>query len=108
MAVRAVPEGYRTVTPYLVTPNAAGVIEFAQKAFGAEEVVRMASPDGRVMHAEIRIGDSMVMLGDVPENDKPKLGYLHIYIEDCDGVYARALAAGATSVQEPANQFYGD
>lgn len=108
MAVKPIPEGYHTVTPYLVVPDAAGLIDFLKRAFGAQELERMAGPDGSVRHAAVRIGDSMVMLGGASGEWKPLPAMLYLYVEDTDGTYARALAAGATSVMEPADQFYGD
>jgi PhnB protein len=110
------PEGYHTVTPYLVVNGAARAIEFYQKAFGATEVFRMDMPGGKLAHAEIQIGNSRIMLADEnPEWDArgpQSIGgtpvSLMIYVEDCDAVYARALAAGATVVMPVADQFYGD
>jgi len=106
--VRPIPAGYRTVTPYLVVKNVAGVIEFAKKAFGATEKFRSARPDGSIQHAEILVGDSIVMLGEAGGDFAPKPTTLALYVEDVDAVYKRAVAAGGKSVREPANQFYGD
>lgn len=108
MAVKAIPEGYHTVTPYLVVPGVAGLIEFLQQAFEAEERHRMARPDGTIMHAEVRIGDSIVMMGEATGEFQPKPAMIHLYVTDVDATYRRALAAGATSVREPTDQFYGD
>jgi PhnB protein len=108
MAVQPIPEGYHTVTPYLVVPGAPDVIEFLKQVFGAEEMFRMAGPDGRVMHAEVRVGDSIIMMGEVPEGEAARPAMIHLYLEDVDAAYARALAAGATAVAEPKDQFYGD
>ena len=108
MAVNAIPKGYHTMTPCLVAEGASKVIDFLKKAFEAEEIFRMARPDGGVMHAEIKIGDSMVMLGDATEQWKPITGAIYLYVNDADAVYKRALQAGATSIMEPTDQFYGD
>jgi PhnB protein len=108
MAAKPVPDGYHTVTPYLIVPGAAQLIDFLKQVFDAEEIVRMARSDGRIMHAEVRIGDSMIMLGDAAEEAHARLGMIHLYVPDADAAYRRALASGATSLQEPKDQFYGD
>ena len=106
--VQAVPTGYHTVTPYFTVKGAAKLIDFLKKAFNAEERFRMPGPNGTVAHAELKIGDSMVMIGDAGEQWPVKTGQVYLYLEDCDRYYKQALAAGATSVREPADQFYGD
>lgn len=114
--VKAIPEGYHTVTPYLIIKGAADAIEFYKKALGATEVLRMPQPDGRIGHAEIQIGDSFVMLADeFPEmnNRGPKsLGgspvTIHLYVDDVDAVAKKALAAGAKELTPVKDQFYGD
>ena len=108
MAVNPIPEGYHTVTPYLIVEGAAGLLDFAKSAFGAEERFRMDAPDGSIGHAEVMIGDSIVMLADAGEEWPAMPALIYLYGEDCDAMYERALAAGATSVREPADQFYGD
>ncbi|MGH7391952.1 MAG: VOC family protein [Candidatus Rokuibacteriota bacterium] len=108
MAVKKIPDGYHTVTPYLVVHGAAKVLDFAKQAFGAKEVERMARPDGTIMHAEMKIGDSIVMMGEASSEHAPMPAMLHVYVDDADAIYKRALQAGATSVKEPADQFYGD
>lgn len=108
MAAKPIPEGYHTVTPCLVAEGAGRLIDFLKQAFGAEERFRMARPDGGVMHAEVKIGDSMVMLGDANAEWKAVPGVLYLYVEDADAVYQRALDAGATSIMAPVDQFYGD
>ena len=108
MAVRPIPQGYGTVTPYLIVPDAAAQIDFMRAAFDAVETGRFADSDGRVMHASVTIGDSAVMLGEATEEWKPMPCVLHLYVEDTDAVYAKAIAAGARSLREPADQFYGD
>jgi PhnB protein len=108
MAVKPIPDNYHSITPYLMAPGAARLIEFLKDAFGATERERMTGPDGGVMHAEVRIGDSMVMLTDGGGDWKAMPAALYLYVNDADATYQRALAAGATSVMEPVTQFYGD
>ncbi len=108
MAVKAKPDGYHAVTPYLVVDGAAGLIEFLEEVFDAQETERLAAPGGRVGHAEVRIGDSAVMMGDARGEHAPTQAMLYVYVDDVDATYQRALAAGATTVQPPADQFYGD
>ncbi len=106
MAVKAIPEGFHSVTPYLFVEDGAKLIDFLKRAFGAKQFERMENPDGTVRHAQVKIGDSFVMLGKPQGKAMP--ASLYLYVPDCDAVYERALAAGATSVMEPADQFYGD
>src|SRR5437773_592403 len=106
--VKPVPEGYHTVTPYLIVNDAAALIEFIKRAFGGQVMFQMAGPDGSVGHSEMRIGDSMVMLGSAKENWKAMPAMIHLYVEDCDAVYAKALEAGAEVVMPLSDQFYGD
>lgn len=108
MAVKPIPDGYHSVTPYLIVQGAAGLIDFMKQVFNGEAFVRMERPDGTILHAEVRIGDSVVMLSDAGDESTPMPGMLHLYVNDADATYRRALAAGATSLQEPENQFYGD
>jgi PhnB protein len=115
-SVRAVPEGYHSVTPYLAVDNAAAALEFYKQAFGARERMRMAAPGGKVGHAEIEIGGSCIMLAD----EHPDMGFrspkaiggspvsLHLYVEDVDAVARQAVAAGAKEVRPVKDQFYGD
>jgi PhnB protein len=113
-AKKAVPDGYHTVTPQLTLDNAAQAIDWYKKALGAEEVSRAAGPDGKILHAEVRIGDSRIMLNDpVMGNKGPKaLGgspaALWIYVEDCDALFSRAITAGAQARMPMADQFWGD
>lgn len=108
MAVEAVPEGFQTITPYLVAPDAAALIEFLRRAFGAEETHRTSRPDGSIMHAQVRIGTSMLMMsGATPEWPARPSG-LYLYVEDADRWYQRAIEAGAASVLEPMDAFWGD
>jgi PhnB protein len=110
MAVKPIPDGYHTVTPYLMVEGASTVLEFAKQVFGAEEFVNMPAPNGKVGHAEIRIGDSVVMVADASTSDQGVVmpGVLTVYVDDVDKAYAASLEAGATSLREPADQFYGD
>ena len=114
--VKPIPDGYHSVTPYLSIKGAAAALEYYKKAFGAIELFRMDGPDGRIGHAEIKIGDSPIMLADeYPEMEfvSPQtLGGspvgLMIYVEDVDTVYARALTEGGQEVKPLQDQFYGD
>jgi PhnB protein len=114
--VRAIPEGHHTVTPYLIVGDAAGALAFYKKAFGAEELMRVAAPRGKIGHAEIRIGDSVIMLADeYPDmNARGPHAFggspvsIHLYVEDVDTVARQAIAAGATVVRPVQDQFYGD
>ena len=113
---RPVPEGYSTVTPYLIVTGAAEAIDYYTKVFGATELMRFPGPDGKVGHAEIKIGTSIVMLAD----EAPDKGYrspqslggsgtgIMLYVEDVDGVFDRAIAAGGKAQQAVTDQFYGD
>jgi uncharacterized glyoxalase superfamily protein PhnB len=112
----AAPQGYHTVTPNLVVDDAAEALDFYRKAFGAEEAVRMAGPDGRVMHAEIRIGDSVLMLGEEmrdmnrrsPKNFGGTPVSFYVYVENVDAAWKRAVDAGAKATMPPADMFWGD
>lgn len=108
MAVKPVPDGFHTVTPYLIVPGIAKLIDFLKQAFGAEETHRSMRPDGTVMHAQVRIGDSFVMMGEPMGQWKAMPAMLHLYVPDVDAWYQRAMRAGATSLREPSDQFYGD
>jgi PhnB protein len=116
MAVQPIPEGYHTATPYLIVKGAGRAIEFYKQAFGASEVMRMDGPNGRVGHAEIRIGDSPIMLAD----EYPEMGIrspqslggsgmsLLLYVEDVDARFKKAIATGAKELKPIQDQFYGD
>ena len=108
MAVKPIPDGYHSFTPYYVVDGAAAFIEFLKQAFGGAESFRMPMPDGKLGHAEVRIGDSVLMLADQSPQfpAKPMQGML--YVKDVDAVFAQAIAAGGTSVRPLENQFYGD
>ena len=114
MNVKAIPDGYHSLTPYMGIDKAGEAIEFYKKAFGATQVMRLDMPDGRVGHAELRIGDSSLMLGTPCDqmalrnpDERTSIG-LHLYVEDVDAQFQRAVDAGATVVSEPKDQFYGD
>lgn len=114
--VKAIPAGYRSVTPYLCVKGAAEAIKFYKKAFGAKEVMRMAAPGGTIGHAELTLGDSKIMLAD----EFPQMGFqsprayggsavqIHLYVENVDKVFKRALQAGAKERRPVMDQFYGD
>jgi PhnB protein len=114
--VKSIPAGYRSVTPYLCVKGAAEAIRFYKKAFGAKEVMRMAAPGGTIGHAELVLGDSKIMLAD----EFPQMGFqspgvyggsavqIHLYVENVDKVFKRALQAGAKERRPVMDQFYGD
>lgn len=114
--VQAIPEEFGSVTPYLIVPDGAAAIEFYKKAFGAAERFRMAGPDGKVMHAEITIGDSIVMLAGACEGMEtvwPKEGQwpaitIHLYVEDAAAVWKQAIDAGCKATRELSDMFWGD
>jgi len=116
MAVKPIPEGHHTVTPYLICKGAAQAIEFYKKAFGATEIDRLEGPDGQVGHAELRIGDSIIMMAD----EHPAMGYfgpeklggtpvsICLYVNDVDTMFRQAIAAGGKETRPVKDQFYGD
>jgi PhnB protein len=107
--VKPVPDGYHTLTPYLVVDGAERIIKFMKDAFGAQFAFEpMKRPDGKIMHAELKIGDSIVMISDASERAKATSAMLHVYVPNVDAVYQMALKAGGTSVMEPSDMFYGD
>jgi len=114
--VLAVPHGYNSITPYLIVRNAANAIEFYKKVFGAKEVMRMEKPGGKIGHAEVRIGDTKIMLADEhpemsarsPESYGGSPVGIHLYIKDVDAILQKAMAAGATLLRPATNMFYGD
>jgi PhnB protein len=116
MAVKPVPEGYHAVTPYLIVKGAARAIEFYKQAFGASEIMRFPGPNNTIAHAEIRIGDSVVMLADSPGNnefrDPQSLGAspvgLMIYVPEVDRTFKNAVSLGAKESRPVVDQFYGD
>lgn len=108
MAVKPIPDGYHTVTPYLIVSDVAGLVEFLEQVFDVKEKEVMRQPDGSIMHAEVRVGNSPIMMGEATDDFAPMPSMLHVYLEDVDDAYQRALAAGATSLREPTDEFYGD
>lgn len=108
MAVKPMPEGYHSMTPMLVVQGAGDLIRFAKEAFGAEERSRMPGPKDTVAHAELKIGDSIVMVADPGPTYPAMPTYLYLYVADVDKTYGRALEAGGTAVEEPKDQFWGD
>lgn len=103
-----IPEGHRTVTPYLVVPDATATLSFLERAFGAEVVERHEDGAGRVVHAEARIGDSRVMLGEANAEWPPTRSMINLYVPDADAVYRAALRAGARALREPEDTAHGD
>lgn len=113
---KPIPDGYHTATPYLIIQGAANALDFYKRAFGAKEILRMAGPGGKVMHAEIQIGDSRIMLAD----EMPEMGFrgpnsiggsattIHLYVKDVDAMAKKTVAAGAKVMQPVENKFYGD
>ena len=116
MAVRTIPEGYHSVTPYLIVKGAARAIDFYKKAFGATELMRFPGPNNTIAHAEIKIGDSPIMLADesadgsyrAPQPGTATPVSLMVYVDDVDTVFNQAVSAGAKSVRPVKDQFYGD
>ena len=107
--VKPIPDGFHTITPYLIADGAEKLIDFMQKAFGAKYDHEPAKrPDGKIMHATLKIGDSMLMVSESSERAKATPVMLYLYVPDVDAAYQKALKAGASSVMEPADQFYGD
>lgn len=106
--VNPIPNNYQRVIPYLIVKGASDLMEFLKTVFDAEETERMSMPDGTVAHGEVKIGDSTIMISEASEMYKENPTMLYIYVEDVDATYRKALDAGATSVKEPENQFYGD
>jgi uncharacterized glyoxalase superfamily protein PhnB len=106
--VSPIPEGFHTVTPYLVASDARAVIDFLQRAFDATVCERLDDEKGRIRHAQLKVGDSMVMLTDGNDECPPAAASFYLYLEEVDAAYDRALRAGGVSVMEPADQFYGD
>ena len=116
IAIKPVPEGYHTVTPHLAVDDATAAIEFYKRAFGATERSRMPSPDGKIAHAELEIGDSLIMLADPfpqAQTKPPKelggtTGGVFLYVEDVDAAFQQATDAGATVTMAPEDMFWGD
>ncbi len=98
------PDGYTSAAPYLIVSGAAASIDFLVRVFDARELRRMARPDGAIMHAEVRLDDTVIMIADGVEGWPPVAAHVHVYVTDVDATYRRALDAGAASVQEPAKK----
>jgi PhnB protein len=105
--VKPIPEGYYAVTPWVIVNGASDFLDYVKAAFGAEEIARMANPDGKIGHAEFRIGDSIVMTFDSRENWPPTPAFLRLYVDDSDAIYRQALEAGGTSVTEVTELAFG-
>jgi PhnB protein len=106
--VRTVPEGYHTVNPFLIVEGASKLIQFLNQTFDAKVEESVEGPDGRIAHAELTVGDSIIMMADATPKYGATAVHLYVYLENVDLTFKRALEAGASSVQEPADQFYGD
>jgi PhnB protein len=106
--VQAIPSEYGSLTPYLVTPRCAEAIEFYKTVFGATERMRMPMPDGTIGHAELQIGDSILMLASGGEQWPPTSALTCVYVEDCDAIFQRAIDAGAKVLEPLSDKFYGD
>jgi len=108
MAVKPVPDGFHTVTPYVLVEDATRFIEFLKQAFDAKEIYRSTTPDGVVNHAQMQIGDSMLMTGQGRDEWKAMPASFYLYVPDMDAVYRKAVEAGGVSIQEPMDHDYGD
>src|SRR5215472_15923890 len=104
MAVKPIPDGYHTVTPYLTLNNPGAVIDFLKNAFDAQETFAMRDDKGNVQHAEVKVGDSMLMLGGAHDQWKARPSNFYLYVEDADAVYKKMIAAGGKSISEPETQ----
>ncbi len=107
MRTSPVPEGYHTVTPFVIVKGAAQLLDYTRDAFGAEEIARVGE-DGAIGHAETRIGDSVVMMFDAKDGWPETPAFLRLYVDDCDATYERALEAGGSSVTKPTDMPWGD
>ncbi len=108
MAAKPIPDGFHTVTPYLVVQGVDKLIDFLKRAFGAKERFRHQRPDGTTGHAEVTIGDSIVMMGEAGDPSKAMPAMIYLYVNRVDETYRQAIQAGAKSMMEPADMFYGD
>jgi uncharacterized glyoxalase superfamily protein PhnB len=108
MAVKPIPEGYYSITPIIVAEGADAVLEFLKKAFGAAELMMHRHDNGTIWHSELRIGDSRIMLSEARAEVGATRSALNLYVEDVDATYRRAIEAGAVSIRELQNTFYGD
>lgn len=108
MAVKPIPDGYTAVTPYLIVRDVDGLLDFMKAAFNATIVDVHRDGAGRVMHADVTIGDAHIMMGQTNDRFPEKLGSIHLYVPDADATYKAAMSAGAKSIYEPTTHFYGD
>src|ERR1017187_9841361 len=108
MKVNPIPEDCHSITPYLLVPDVGRLIEFLKQAFDAVERAKIARPDGSILHAQVRIGDSILMIGEPQSPYKPLPTMLYLYVAEVDATFKQALAAGAVSTSEPSDMFYGD
>ncbi|MBK7869473.1 MAG: VOC family protein [Saprospiraceae bacterium] len=108
MKVNPIPEGFHTVTPYLLVKDSLALVDFLKKTFDAEEISIMSNPDGTVGHGQMRIGNSIVMLAEARGDYPPMPTMLYLYVEDVDAAYQRGIASGGKSLREPTDEFYGD
>jgi PhnB protein len=106
--VKAIPDGFHSVTPFLIVDGCRELMEFTKNAFGAEVTSSMDADDGKIMHATIRIGDSLIMVADPMLGQETQSAMLYLYVEDIDAVYKQALKAKGESLREPIDEFYGD
>jgi len=105
---RPIPEGYHTVTPYLIVDDPDSMIDFLERGLGAKLLDRHDGPDGRMMHAALQLGDSKVMMGQAAGEWPAMPAMIHLYVDDADALFRQAVAAGAEVLREPEDQFYGD
>ncbi|MEM8777536.1 MAG: VOC family protein [Cyanobacteria bacterium P01_G01_bin.49] len=109
MSVKPIPDGYHTVTPYFIVQGAVTLIDFLKQAFAAKEIRRAVHPEGYIMNAEVKIGNSMIMLSEAMCDEfKPMPGFIYLYVENTDVTYKNALKAGGISTMEPKDEFWGD
>lgn len=107
-SVNAIPEGMHSVTPYLIVDDASGLIRFIERSFDGKTMAIMKTPEGKVMHASVLIGDSHLMIADASDQYPAGTSRLYLYVEDVDATYKKALDAKSTSLREPTDEFYGD
>ena len=106
--VKHIPEGFHTITPYLLLKDVKNFLVFLRNAYDAEDISTSETPDGTIMHAQVKIGDSFMMMGEASGEWKPMPASIYLYVNDVDSVYNKAIKAGAQSLMEPRNEFYGD
>jgi PhnB protein len=106
--VNPIPDGFHTITSYFIINNGIRFINFLKEAFNAKEIHRTTTPAGRIMHAQLKIGDSFIMMGESTEEWKPMPCTIYMYISEVDVIYKQAIKAGAKTLREPVNEFYGD